>query len=152
MKKKIGLISDTHGLVREEALEALKDCDLIIHAGDIGKIEVVDALKKIAPTYAIKGNIDRDKWTEKFPKTRVVKIGNMSIYVIHNIKKLDINPKEEGFDIVVYGHSHKYKKYIENDILYINPGGAGQRRFNLPVTVAVLYVFQGMKEVEFIKI
>lgn len=152
MNKKIGLISDTHGVIRVEALEALKDCHMIIHAGDIGKSEVISSLEKIAPVYAIKGNVDKGKWCEEFPDTKVVKISNLDIYVIHDIKNIDIDLKKEGVDIVVYGHSHKHKKYIEDDVLYINPGGAGRRRFSLPLTLAILYINENSRTVEFINI
>lgn len=152
MDKKIGLVSDTHGAIRVEALEALKGCNMIIHAGDIGKSEVINSLEKIAPVHAIRGNIDKGKWAEEFPDTKAVKIGNLDIYVIHDIKNIDIDPKKEGFDVVVYGHSHKHKKYIEDDVLYINPGGAGRRRFSLPLTLAILYISENSRTVEFINI
>ena len=150
MKKTIGLISDTHGVIKEGVIKALKNCDLIIHAGDIGSINVIDSLRKIAPVYAIRGNIDKGEWAKQISKTKIIKVDNIVIYVIHNIKEMDIDPKKAGFDIVVYGHSHKHSKHMEDDILYINPGGSGRKRFSLPLTVALLHIHEDEKKVEFI--
>lgn len=152
MGKTIGLISDTHGIIKEEAIKALKGCDLIIHAGDIGSIDVIDSLKKVAPVHAIRGNIDKEEWTKQFSETKIVKVDNIVIYVIHNIKEMNIDPKKEGFNIIVYGHSHKHSKHIKDNILYINPGGSGRRRFSLPLTVAILHINDDVKIVEFIDI
>jgi putative phosphoesterase len=136
----IGLISDTHGLVRPEALEALKGVDLILPAGDIGSLEVLKALEIIAPVIAVRGNNDKGQWASELPDWEVVKVGVVRIYMIHDVKKIDLNPAAAGFHAVVSGHSHKPAVDERNGVLYINPGSAGPRRFTLPVTVARLTV------------
>jgi putative phosphoesterase len=136
----IGLISDTHGLVRPEALEALKGVDLILHAGDIGSLEVLKALEIIAPVIAVRGNNDKGQWASELPDWEVVKVGVVRIYMIHDVKKIDLNPAAAAFHAVVSGHSHKPAVDERNGVLYINPGSAGPRRFTLPVTVARLTV------------
>lgn len=138
--KKIGLISDTHGLLRKEAIENLKDCDLIIHAGDIGNVEVLEELESISNVFAVKGNCDKDKKVESLPFSQIININNTNIYIVHDIKTIDIDLKREDINIVVYGHSHKYDKYEKSGILYINPGGAGRKRFKLPITIAILKI------------
>ena len=140
MKSHIGVISDTHGLLRPEAFKALRNSDLIIHAGDIGKPEVIEALKSIAPVVAIRGNNDRDKWARSFPETAVVKIGKVRIYVIHDVKELEIDPAPAGFRVVISGHSHRPSVMRRGGVLFLNPGSAGPRRFKLPVAVARLRV------------
>ncbi|NLZ52301.1 MAG: metallophosphoesterase family protein [Thermoanaerobacteraceae bacterium] len=140
MIQKIGIISDTHGLVRTEVINILKRCDLIIHAGDMGKPEIICTLKEIAPVVAVRGNVDKGDWAEKLPETEVVELSKIYIYVIHDIKKLDLNPKTAGFNIVIYGHSHKPKKEIVDGILYLNPGSAGPKRFNLPISMALMEI------------
>jgi putative phosphoesterase len=132
----VGLISDTHGLMRDEALRALQGSDLIIHAGDVGKPEILDTLRTIAPVVPVKGNID--KGPERWPKTAVARAGPALIYVIHDIHDLDLDPVAAGYHVVVSGHSHQPGCTERSGILYINPGSAGPRRFNLPVTVARL--------------
>ena len=129
----IGVISDTHGRMRENALNELKGSDIIIHAGDIGSLEVLDALKNIAPVYAVKGNTDKGSWSGSLPLTQVVEAEGKFIYVIHDIGTMDLEPKAAGIDIVVYGHSHSPKKEERNGVLYFNPGSAGPKRFNLPI-------------------
>ncbi|NLU52048.1 MAG: metallophosphoesterase family protein [Clostridiaceae bacterium] len=129
----IGVISDTHGRMRENALNELKGSDIIIHAGDIGSLEVLDALKNIAPVYAVKGNTDKGSWAGSLPLTQVVEAEGKFIYVIHDIGTMDLEPKAAGIDIVVYGHSHSPKKEERNGVLYFNPGSAGPKRFNLPI-------------------
>jgi len=136
----IGVISDTHGLVRPQALQALRNVDLIIHAGDIGAPEVLDALKKIAPLVAIKGNNDRESWAKSLPDTKLVKIGAAQLYVIHNVKELDCDPVTRGIQVVISGHSHKPSVVNRDGVLYLNPGSAGPRRFKLPIAVAKLTV------------
>ena len=136
----IGLISDTHGLVRPQALYALKGVELIIHAGDIGAPEVMDALKLIAPVVAIKGNNDREGWAKSLPDTRLVQIRSTRIYVIHNVKELDCDPIARGIQVVISGHSHKPSVVKRDGVLYVNPGSAGPRRFKLPISVARLFV------------
>ena len=139
----IGLISDTHGMLRKEVLENLKDCNLILHAGDIGKPEVIDNLKDISNIEFIRGNCDKDKNIAK--EDKVVDIYNKRIYLIHDISKIDIDLKKENIDIVVYGHSHKSNIYEENQILYINPGSVGPRRFKLPISMAKLRILKNEK-------
>ncbi|MCW8196502.1 metallophosphoesterase family protein [Proteobacteria bacterium 005FR1] len=136
----IGLISDTHGLLRPQALEALRGSDLIIHTGDIGPGEIIEQLGEIADTEAIKGNIDKPQWAAAYPDTRLLTVEGRRIYLIHNIKDLDFDPAEEGVDVVIAGHSHKPVVREENGVLYVNPGSAGPRRFKLPVCVACLRV------------
>jgi putative phosphoesterase len=137
-EKLIGIISDTHGLVRPEALEALQGSDFIIHAGDIGSEKVLHSLSSIAPVLAVRGNNDRDDWAAKIPVTRVVSIGDLLVYVLHDLKELDRDPIAEGFSAVVCGHSHRPTVKEENGVILINPGSAGPRRFRLPVSVACL--------------
>jgi putative phosphoesterase len=135
----IGLISDTHGLVRPQALAALKASDLIIHAGDIGRPEVLARLREVAPTFAVRGNVDTQPWAAALPMTEAVEAGSHLIWVLHDIAQLDLDPGV-GFAAVVYGHSHKPSIETRGGVLYINPGSAGPRRFRLPVTVARLRV------------
>ena len=148
--KRIGLISDTHGLLREETVEALRGSELIIHAGDVGKPEILEALKKIAPVVAVRGNVDTEPWAQALPETAVAEAGAAMIYVLHDVKALDLNPAASGFQIVVSGHSHKPGKTERDGVLYINPGSAGPRRFQLPVTVARLRLGGMPYEVEFV--
>jgi putative phosphoesterase len=139
----VGVISDTHGLVRPEALEALEGAELIIHAGDIGSLEVVEALRRLAPVAAVRGNNDRGEWAEAFPEYEVVEVGGAFVYVLHDLNELDIAPAAAGFRVVVSGHSHKPLAEFRRGVLYLNPGSAGPRRFKLPVTVARLTVNGG---------
>lgn len=141
MKKSlIGVISDTHGLIRPESLRALRGAELIIHAGDIGKPEVIEALRSIAPVVAIRGNNDREKWARKFPETAVVEVGKVRIYLIHNIKEIKIDPSAAGFQVVISGHSHRPSVLRRGGVLFLNPGSAGPRRFKLPIAVARLWI------------
>ncbi len=148
--KRIGLISDTHGLLRKEAVEALRGSELIIHAGDVGKPEILEGLRKIAPVVAVRGNVDTAEWADALPETAVAKAGAALIYVLHDVKALDLNPAAVGFHIVVSGHTHKPVKTEREGVLYINPGSAGPRRFQLPVTVARLNLGRIPYEVEFV--
>lgn len=148
--KRIGLISDTHGLLRKEAVEALRGSELIIHAGDVGKPEILEELKKIAPVVAVRGNVDTEPWAQALPETAVAEAGAVMIYVLHDVKALDLNPAAAGFHIVVSGHSHKPGKSERDGVLYINPGSAGPRRFQLPVTVARLRLGGTPYAVEFV--
>ncbi len=136
--KKVGIISDTHGLIRPEALNLLKGSDLIVHAGDIGSEKVLTALKKLAPVNAVQGNIDFGNWVAKLPKTEVVEIDQILIYVIHNLDELDLSPVDANIDVVVYGHSHKPLIEKREGVFFINPGSAGPRRFHLPISIALL--------------
>ena len=135
----VGLISDTHGLVRAEALEALRGSTLIVHAGDIGRPEVLDQLNRIAPTFAVRGNIDTRPWAAALPMTEAVEAGSHLVWVLHDIAELDLDPTV-GFAAVIYGHSHKPSIETRDEVLYVNPGSAGPRRFRLPVTVGRLHV------------
>jgi putative phosphoesterase len=136
----IGVISDTHGVLRPEAIEVLRGSDLIIHAGDIGKPEVIETLKSIAPVTAIRGNNDRGKWARESLETAIIEVGEVRIYVIHNAKELEIDPAAAGFRVVISGHSHRPSILRENGVLFLNPGSAGPRRFKLPVAVARIRV------------
>jgi putative phosphoesterase len=147
---RIGLISDTHGLLRKEVVQALRGSDLIIHAGDVGKPEILGELRKIAPVVAVRGNVDTEPWAEALPETTVAEAGTAMIYVLHDVNALDLNPAAAGFHIVVSGHSHKPGRSERDGVLYVNPGSAGPRRFQLPVTVATLRVRRIPYEVEFL--
>ena len=142
----IGLISDTHGLLRPEALRALEGSDLIIHAGDVGKPEILDALQAIAPVVAVRGNIDTGAWADGLPETASAE----EIFVVHDVKQLAVEPRAAAFRAVVSGHSHRPGSVERDSILYINPGSAGPRRFKLPITVARLDVTREPWAVEFI--
>ncbi len=148
----IGVISDTHGLLRPEALTVLRGSDYIIHAGDIGDPDILKELGEIAPVTAIRGNVDREAWARKIPNTNVLEVGGVSIYVLHNLNELDLKPEAAGFDVVVYGHSHVAAQEMKNGVLYFNPGSAGPRRFRLPVTVGRLYVKHGKASAEIVEI
>ena len=131
----IGVISDTHGLLRPEALQALKGSDQIIHAGDVGDPQILIDLGKIAPLTAIRGNIDKDAWVNRLPETEVLEIADKSFYILHDRNQLDLDPQAAGFAAVISGHSHKPQIETVKDVLYFNPGSAGPRRFRLPITV-----------------
>ena len=146
----IGLISDTHGLLRQEAVAALKGCHLIIHAGDVGKPEIIEELRVTAPVVAVRGNIDKDSWASQLPLRAVIEAGGVTIYVLHQLQQLDLDPAEAGFNIVVSGHTHKPDRTERSGVLYINPGSAGPRRFHLPVTVARIDLRQSPWSVDFI--
>ena len=138
--KLIGVISDTHGLVRPQALQALEGADLLIHAGDIGKPEVITALRSIGSVVAVRGNIDKGEWASDIPFRKVVEFEDVLIYVLHNIKELDLDPDTEGLSVIVSGHSHRPSVTRRNGVLFLNPGSAGPRRFSLPVAIALLRV------------
>ena len=139
LKMLIGLISDTHGMVRVEAIDALRGCDMIVHAGDVGSPHVLKSLGNLAPVYAVRGNTDREGWTDELPWSQVIEAGDCSIYVLHILDDLDLDPAAAGFQAVIYGHSHQPQIANKNGVLYINPGSAGPRRFRLPVSVARLW-------------
>ena len=134
----IGVISDTHGLLRPEALAALADSDYIIHAGDIGDPGILDELNRVAPVTAVRGNVDQLRWAARLQPTNTLEAGEVLLYVLHNLAELDLNPEAAGFSAVIYGHSHVPKQEMRNGVLYFNPGSAGPRRFRLPVTVGKL--------------
>jgi putative phosphoesterase len=148
----IGVISDTHGLLRPEAVAALRGSDYIIHAGDIGDPTILGKLAEIAPVTAIRGNVDREAWAKKIPSTNLLEIGGVSIYILHNLAELDLKPEAAGFDVVVYGHSHVAKQETKTEVLYFNPGSAGPKRFRLPVTVGRLLLKNGQVSAEIVEI
>jgi putative phosphoesterase len=148
----IGLISDTHGLLRPEALRALGGSDLIIHAGDVGKPEILAALNLVAPVVAVRGNVDQDPWASALPLTASTAVRSAAIYVLHDLHQLDLDPAASGFRVVVSGHSHKPSRTERDGVLYLNPGSAGPRRFKLPVTVARLDLRESPWKVEFIEL
>ena len=139
----IGLISDTHGLLRDEALAALRASDYIIHAGDIGDPLILQRLAEIAPVTAVRGNVDRGAWAKNIPATNLLEAGGLSLYVLHNLQDLDLKPEVSGFAAVISGHSHIPKQETRNGVLYFNPGSAGPRRFRLPVTLGRLSLRNG---------
>jgi len=151
LKKTIGVISDTHGLIRPEVKDLFKDVDLIVHAGDIGSLEVLEELKRISPVVAVRGNCDRGSWAYDIPMSDMVEAGKYSLYVLHDIGQLDIEPKAAGVDIVIYGHSHRPEAFRKDGVLYLNPGSAGPKRFALPVGLAKLYLDEKTIDYELIK-
>lgn len=148
----LGVISDTHGLLRPEAVAALRGCELILHAGDIGKPEVLDALQEIAPVRAIRGNNDNDEWAAELPEREIITVDDVQIYILHDVKALDINPQRAGHDVVISGHSHKPSIAERDGVLFLNPGAAGPRRFKLPVSVARLVIADGQAKAEIIEL
>jgi uncharacterized protein len=146
----VGLISDTHGLLRSEAVQALQGSDLIIHAGDVGKAAVLSALRQTAPIAAVRGNIDRGVWAQGLPQTQTLEIGLVWVYVIHDLEQLDIVPETAGIKVVVSGHSHHPSIHERNGVVYINPGSAGPRRLTLPVSVARMHVQGESVEVDLV--
>ena len=146
----IGLISDTHGLMRPEALAALQGVSQIIHAGDVGSPEVLAALRGVASVTAIRGNVDHGRWVQGLPASRVVEVDGVLLYVLHDLGALDLDPAAAGFAAVISGHSHKPRVERRDEVLYINPGSAGPRRFKLPVTLALLRLLHGGVEAELV--
>lgn len=136
----IGVISDTHGLLRPEATEALRGSNHIIHTGDVGAPEILEKLSTIAPVTAIRGNIDKGDWARDLPETKVIELGGVLIYVLHDLHQLDLKPKAAGFAVVISGHSHIPKQETRDGVLYFNPGSAGPRRFKLPISIGKLIV------------
>ncbi len=135
----IGVISDTHGLLRSEALEALRGSELILHAGDIGPSDIIEQLRAIAPVHVVRGNCDHGPWAQTLPETEVVPIADSHVYMIHDVGRLDLEPATTGLAAVIYGHSHRPEIETRDGVLYLNPGSAGPRRFSLPVSVAHLH-------------
>lgn len=148
--KTIGLISDTHGLLRPQALRALEGSDLIIHAGDVGDPEILKTLKTLAPVFAVRGNVDTEPWAMAIPETEVIEMDRATIYVLHDVHALDLDPAAAGFQIIVSGHSHKPARTERDGVLFLNPGSAGPRRFDLPVTIARLDMSHKPWRVDFI--
>ena len=146
----IGLISDTHSLLRPEALTALAGSDLIIHAGYIGEPGIIEQLRAVAPVVAVRGNIDKGVWASQLPLTAVAEVRSAHIYVLHDVQQLDIDPAVAEFNVVVSGHSHKPGHTERSGVIYLNPGSAGPQRFQLPITVARLDLRQEPWSIEFI--
>ncbi len=138
-----GLISDTHGLLRPEATQALAGVDLIIHAGDIGAPQILEQLRALAPVHAVRGNNDREPWARGLPETEALELEGATLYVLHDLSELDLDPAAGGFAAVVTGHSHRPAMSTRDGVLYINPGSAGPRRFSLPVAVGFLEIVSG---------
>jgi hypothetical protein len=149
-KLRIGVISDTHGLLRPQAVEALKGVNLIIHAGDVGSPEILEKLGRIAPVHAVRGNTDRGEWARDLPLTEVVDAGEIQLYVLHDLHTLDLDPRAAGFAAVIFGHSHRPLLEWRNGVLYLNPGSAGPRRFTLPVSMAYLKIQGKSLQPEFV--
>jgi uncharacterized protein len=148
----VGIISDTHGLLRPEAERALQGVELIIHAGDVGNPEILPRLQRIAPVFAVRGNVDTAPWAKELPTTTVVEANGASFYVLHNLQELDLRPDAGKFDFVISGHSHQPEQLQRNGVLYINPGSAGPRRFHLPVTLAVMDLAKRPWNAEFVEL
>lgn len=139
----IGVISDTHGLLRPEALSALQGSDRIIHAGDVGDPEILERLAEIAPITVVRGNVDRESWARNLPDTNILEVDGASIYVLHILENLDLKPQAAGVSAVIYGHSHVPKQEIKDGVLYFNPGSSGPRRFDLPISIGKLNLEKG---------
>ena len=149
---RIGLISDTHGLVREQALSALKGCQHILHAGDVDEPEVLVTLRRLAPVTVVRGNNDRGPWAKAIPEYEVVEFGSVSVYLRHDESELDIDPAAAGFQVMMFGHSHSPRVETRNGVLFINPGSAGPRRFRLPVAVGELLITGNRVEARIIEL
>ena len=152
MTTQIGVISDTHGLLRPEATDALHGSELIIHAGDVGAPGILEALTRIAPVVAVRGNVDTAPWATALPATEVVEVAGRHLYVLHQIEHLDLDPSAAGFAAVIYGHSHKPSVEVRRGVLYLNPGSAGPRRFTLPITLVRLRIGDGGLESELVSL
>ena len=148
----LGVISDTHGLLRSQAIEVLRGSDRILHAGDVGAPEILEALAQIAPVTAVRGNVDTDAWARALPETEVIEAGGVSIYILHDLGQFDLKPEAAGFRVVIYGHSHQPQVEDKNGVLYFNPGSAGPRRFHLPVSVGRLMIGAGKVEAELVEL
>lgn len=148
----IGVISDTHGMLRPAAVDALKGCDHILHAGDVGDPDILDRLREVAPVTAVRGNVDRGAWAEDLPLTECVEFDGVQIYMLHILETLDVDPASAGFNAVIYGHSHEPSEEYREGVLYLNPGSAGPRRFHLPICLARLTLEEGITRVEFIDV
>ena len=149
---KIGVISDTHGLVRKSVLKSFKGVDLIVHAGDVGEPKVLDTLQTVAKVHPVRGNVDGGKWTNNLPLTEVVEVGQVYLYVLHDLDSLELDPAAAGFNAVISGHSHIPKVENRDDILYLNPGSAGPKRFDYPISIAFLYIKGTSIETEIVEL
>ena len=150
--RRIGVISDTHGLLRPQAIEALRGSEMIVHAGDIGSPEVLEKLREIAPVVAVRGNNDSGPWTEDLADIEVVHGDDFRLYVLHDLSQLNIDPRNGGVNVVIAGHSHKPMVERRDDVLFLNPGSAGPRRFTLPIAVARLHVDRRPIEAEIVEL
>lgn len=148
----VGVISDTHGLLRDEALEALRGVDRIVHAGDVDVAGILERLEAVAPVSAVRGNMDRGRWANGLPETTVVEVGERQLYVIHDPGRLDLDPRIAGFDAVIHGHTHRPRNEVVDGVLRLNPGSAGHPRFGRPVTLALLRVGRDGLDVEFVEL
>ncbi len=149
---KIGIISDTHGLSRQSVVKSFKDVDMIVHAGDIGTQEVLESLQAITSVHPVRGNVDGGKWTDNLPFTDVVQVGQVYLYVLHDLNSLDLDPEAAGFNVVISGHSHIPKIEERNGVLFLNPGSAGPRRFKYPISIAFLYIKGSAIEAEIVEL
>jgi uncharacterized protein len=149
---RIGVISDTHGLLRPEAERALRGSHLILHAGDVGNPQILERLKTLAPVFAVRGNVDTELWARELPETTVVQIEKASFYMLHNLRALDLRPEAAGFHAVISGHTHQAEYWERDGVLYLNPGSAGPKRFQLPVTLALVEVAETPWKVEIIRL
>ena len=148
----VGVISDTHGLLQPAAIEVFKGTDLIIHAGDVGKPDILEDLQVIAPVEAVRGNMDVDNWARKLPETKLIEVGSVLLYVIHDVYKIDRKPAKAGISAIIHGHTHKSSSIEDhNGVLFINPGSATQPRFNSPASVALLHVNEKSLVTQFIE-
>jgi uncharacterized protein len=148
----IGVISDTHGLLRPEVLRAFKDVDLIVHAGDIGTADVIEGLRSIAPVVAVRGNNDKGDWISDIPDSEITEVGSIYIYVLHDLNEIDLSPAVAGFKVVVSGHSHKPVVEEREGVLFVNPGSAGPRRFKLPISVGRMTIVGELVTAELIEL
>ena len=148
----VGVISDTHGLLRPQALTALEGADLIVHAGDIGPPDILARLRMIAPTIAVRGNVDTSPWGRSLPASEVVEAAGRLLYVVHDRADLGINPRAGGFAAVIFGHSHRPEAVEHDGVLFLNPGSAGPRRFSLPLSLAILEVTAGALTWRFVEL
>jgi len=136
----LGVISDTHGLLRPEAEDVLRGSDIIVHAGDVGSPDVLRGLEQLAPVLAVRGNNDREPWAKDLPLSDVLELGRASIYVLHDVNELDLDPRAAGFSVVIAGHSHQPRCEERDGVLFFNPGSAGPRRFKLPISVGKILI------------
>ena len=148
----IGVISDTHGLLRPEAVDALRGSRHIIHAGDVGSPDILEKLFQIAPVTAVRGNIDKEAWARILPETEVIELGGISIYALHDLARLDLKPQAAGFSVVISGHTHRPQQETCDGVLFFNPGSAGPRRFKLPISVGRLVIEHGKVRGELVEL
>ena len=149
---RVGLISDTHGLLRAEALALLRGCDHIVHGGDVGGAAILDALRDIAPVTAVRGNNDKGAWAETLAETQQIELGGVRLYVINDLATLDVDPRAAGIDVIVSGHSHKPSVERRDGVLHVNPGSAGRRRFRLPIALALMTIEDGVASARIVEI